>query len=100
MESKEPIVREGFRVLRDRYSTPADSAQLPADIKRQVAICHLFLNYKLPIREIAKTLDDTYKRAVNILIEQGIIQERRRLRREEQQQKLSLFSSRLKLGGR
>jgi hypothetical protein len=96
MESKDPIVREGFRVLRDRYSTPADSAQLAAEIKRKIAICHLFLNYKLPIHEVAKTLDETYKRAVNILIEQGIIQERRSLSRDEHQPKLSLFSSRLK----
>ena len=99
MESKDPIVREGFRVLRDRYSTPADSTQLAADIKRKIAICHLFLNYELPIHEIAKTLDETYKRAVNILIEQGIIHEPRSLCREEHHQKLSLFNSRLKNSG-
>ena len=51
MESKDPTVREGFQVLQDRYSAPADSAQLAADI-----------------HEIARTLDETYKRAVNILI--------------------------------
>jgi len=99
MESKDPVVREGFRVLRDRYSTPADSAQLAADVKRKIAICHLFLNYRLSIHEIAKTLDETYQRAVKILIEQGIIQERRSLCREEDQQKLSLFISRLKNSG-
>ena len=96
MESKQPTVREGFQVLQDRYSTPADSAQLAADIKRKIAVCHLFLNYRLSIHEVAKTLDETYQRAVHILIEQGIIQERRRVCREEHQQKLSLFGSRLK----
>ncbi len=50
--------------------------------------------YKLPIHEIAKTLDETYKGAVNILIEHS--QEQRSLCREEHQQKLSLFSFRLK----
>ena len=82
MESKDPTVREGFQVLQDRYSTPADSAQLAADI-----------------HEIARTLDETYKRAVNILIEQGIIHEPRSLCREEHHQKLSLFNSRLKNSG-
>ena len=96
MESKVPIIREGFRVLRERYSTPADSAQLAPEVKRKIAICHLFLNYKLSIHQLAKTLDETYQRAVNILIEQGIIQERRSQSRDEHQPKLSLFSSRLK----
>jgi hypothetical protein len=100
MESKDPVIRDGFRVLRDRYSPPPDSAQLAADIKRKVTICNLFLNYKLSIKDIAKTLDETYKHAVSILIEQGIIQERRSVCREERQLKqLSLFSSRLKNSG-
>ena len=96
MEFKVPTFREGFRVLRDRYSTPTDSTELAADMKRKVAICHLFLNYKLSIHQLASTLDETYQRAVNILIEQGIIEERRSLSRDEHQPKLSLFSSRLK----
>ena len=97
MESKDPVIRDGFRVLRNRYSPPPDSAQLAADIKRKITICNLFLNYKLSINDIAKTLDETYKNAVNILIEQGIIQERRSVCREERQLKqLSLFNFRLK----
>lgn len=100
MESKDPVIRDGFRVLRDRYSPPLDSAQLAADIKRKITICNLFLNYKLSINDIAKTLDETYKHAVSILIEQGIIQERRSVCREERQPKqLSLFSFRLKNSG-
>ena len=97
MESKDPVIRDGFRVLRERYSPPPDTVQLAADIKRKVTICNLFLNYKLSIKDIAKTLDETYKHAVSILIEQGIIQERRRVTREEHQIKqVSLFSSRLR----
>ena len=40
-------------------------------------ICNLFLNYKLSINDIVKTLDETYQHAVSVLIEQGITQERR-----------------------
>ena len=100
MESKDPVIRDGFRVLRNRYSPPPDSAQLAADIKRKITICNLFLNYKLSIKDIVKTLDETYKHAVSILIEQGIIQERRSVCREERQLKqLSLFNFRLKNSG-
>ena len=53
------------------------------DTKRKITICHLFLNYKLSIKDVAKTLDETYKHAVSVLIEQGIIQERRSVSREE-----------------
>jgi hypothetical protein len=70
---------------------------LAPDTKRKVTICNLFLNYKLSIKEIAKTLDETYRHAVKVLIEQGIIQERRGVSREEPEVKQkSLFGSRLK----
>ena len=97
MQSKDPIIRDGFRVLRDRYSAPPDSAQVGADTKRRITICNLFVNYKLSINDIVKTLDETYKHAVSVLIEKGIIQERRSVCREERPVKQpSLFSSRLK----
>jgi hypothetical protein len=101
MESKDPVIRDGFRVLRNRYSPPPDSAQLAADIKRKITICNLFLNYKLSIKDIAKTLDETYKHAVSTLIEQVIIEERRGANREERQlRQLSLFIFILKKSGR
>jgi len=97
MEFKGPVTRDGFHVLRDLYSPPADSIQLAPETKRKITICHLFLNYKLSINDVVKTLDESYKHAVSVLIEQGIIQERRRVSREESQPKqTSLFGSRLK----
>jgi len=100
MQLNGPVTRDGFHVLRDRYSPPADSVQLAPDTKRKITICHLFLNYKLSIKDLAKTLDETYKHAVNVLIEQGVIQERRSVSREESEPKqTSLFGSRLKNSG-
>ena len=96
MQFNGPVTREGFHVLRDRYSPPADSFQLAPDTKRKITICHLFLNYKLSINDVAKTLDESYKHTVSILIEQGIIQERRSVSREPQPKQTSLFGSRLK----
>jgi hypothetical protein len=100
MKSKDPVIRDGFHVVRDRYSPPTDTAQLAPDAKRKITICNLFLNYELSINDIAKTLDETYKHVASVLIEQGIIQERRNVSREEPRLKqLSLFSSRLKNSG-
>src|SRR5690349_16033313 len=92
--------RDGFHVLRDQFSPPADATQLAPETKRRITICHLFLNYKLSIKEVAKTLDESYKHAVRVLIEQGIIQERRSVGREESHEKqTSLFGSRLRNPG-
>jgi hypothetical protein len=96
MQLNGPAMRDGFHVLRDRYSPPADSVQLAPEAKRKISICHLFLNYKLSINDVAKTLDESYKHTVSILIEQGIIQERRCVSREPQPKQTSLFGSRLK----
>jgi hypothetical protein len=97
MASNDPVLRDGFRVLRDQYSPPSNSNQLAADTKRKVTICNLFLNHKLSISNIAQTLDETYKNAVSTLIEQGIIQDRRSVSREGPQLKQSsLFGFRLK----
>ena len=40
MESNNPIIRDGFRLLREQYSPPPDSLELAADIKRKVTICN------------------------------------------------------------
>ena len=96
MQLNGPAMRDGFHVLRDRYSPPADSVQLAPEAKRKISICHLFLNYKLSIKDVAKTLDESYKHTVSILIEQGIIQERRSVSREPQPKQTSLFGSRLR----
>ena len=100
MQLNGPVTRDGFHVLRDHYSPPADSVQLAPETKRKIAICHLFLNYELSINDVVKTLDESYKHAVSVLIEQGIIRERRSVRREESHRKqTSLFGSRLKPSG-
>ena len=62
MQLNGPAMRDGFHVLRDRYSPPADSVQLAPEAKRKISICHLFLNYKLSITDVAKTLDETLTR--------------------------------------
>jgi len=46
--------------------------------ERKITICNLFANDGLPVRDIARVLDEKYGRVVAVLIEQGLIRERRR----------------------
>jgi hypothetical protein len=97
MESENFITREGFRVLKTDFAPPANAAQLEPNIKRKITICNLFLNHKLPIKDIARILDESYGHAVSTLIEQRIVQERRKTPREQQEpQRRSSWMSKLK----
>ena len=60
MGSSSPIISDGFRLLRDQYSPPPGSAQLATDIKRKGRSA--ISDYKLLIKGIAKTLNETYTR--------------------------------------
>src|SRR5688572_26770751 len=44
-----PITREGFRLERDRFTLPKDTATLDPKSKRAITICNLFVNHKLPL---------------------------------------------------
>jgi hypothetical protein len=69
--------RDGFQVVRDHLAVPTDSA-LDQKTKRALAICHLFLNRNMAIADIVWLLGEDNRTVVLALLEQGIIQERRR----------------------
>ena len=78
--------RDGFQVVRDHLTVPQDSA-LDEKTKRALAICHLFLNRNMAIADIVWLLGEDSGTVVLALLEQGIIQERRRQPRPAPQQK-------------
>ncbi len=80
MESGEPI-RDGFRVLKTAFSVPAEINEVDSLTKRKTTICNLFINHKLAILDIVRLLDETYGRVVCALIEQAVIEDRRRVAR-------------------
>ncbi len=80
MESPEKIERDGFKLKKLRFVPPSDVAHLDTISMREVTICNLFANHKLPIRDIVRVLDEKYGRVVHVLIRQGLVHERRRTR--------------------
>ena len=69
--------RDGFQVLRDHFTVPKDSA-LDLQTKRALVICHFFLNHNMAVADIVWLLDEDAETVILSLLEQGIIQERRR----------------------
>ncbi len=70
--------REGFHATNKVFVNATNTVSLDPVTKRKVTICNLFANHQLPISDIGRVLDETYERVVNVLIEQGLILERRR----------------------
>jgi chromosome segregation and condensation protein ScpB len=78
--------RDGFQVVSDHLTVPKDSA-LDQQTKRTLAICHLFLNRSMAIADIVWLLGVDNGTVVLALLEQGIIQERRRQPRPAPQER-------------
>jgi hypothetical protein len=70
-------IRDGFHVVRDRFTLPDDSSFLDPQTKRAVTICNLFLNHNLGLGDIVHLLDEDNGTVVLALLEQGIIRDRR-----------------------
>ena len=65
-----------------------DTSRLDPALKRKTTICNLFANHHLPIRDIARILDETYASVVGTLIEIGLVYERRHSRQESEPVKI------------
>ena len=77
MESNQGTVREGFRVVKTTFLVPENIGQLDLHTKREATICNLFVNHQLTIADVIRVLDDSYSHAIGVLIDQGIIEDRR-----------------------
>jgi hypothetical protein len=72
-----PIRRDGFLILQNAFLIAPNADELAPHLKTNNAICDLFVNQELSIKEIAKTVRQPSKRVIYALIKQGIVQERR-----------------------
>ena len=77
MALPEPLERHGFRVTSKAFTNPPDAASLDPVTKRKITICNLFVNHRLPIADIVRILDEEFKHVVAVLIEQGLVYDRR-----------------------
>ena len=73
---------EGFRLTNNQYIVP-ETASVPAT-RKAITICNLFLNQHKSIDEIANLLDTSRGAVISALIEEGIILDRRRSKRDDQ----------------
>ena len=77
MTQPEPLERNGFRVTTKVFTNPRNAASLDPVTKRKITICNLFVNHRLSIVDIVRILDEEYKHIVRVLIEQGLVYDRR-----------------------
>jgi hypothetical protein len=77
MESAQGTVREGFRVVKTTFLVPENIGQLDPQTKRKTTICNLFINHQLAIADLIRVLDESYSHAIDALIDQGVIEDRR-----------------------
>jgi hypothetical protein len=77
MEQSGNLERDGFQIKQKTFFTPADTTLIDPVTKRKITICNLFANHHLSIGDIVRLLDEKYSRVVQVLIEKGIVHERR-----------------------
>jgi hypothetical protein len=69
---------EGFELTGKPFELPPNVTDCEPRLKRRLTICNLFVNMQQSARTIARVLDVSLGRVVTVLIEEGIITERRR----------------------
>ena len=69
--------REGFQVREDDFTLPEDAWKLDHQTKRAMTICNLFVNHRYGISNIVRALDEDCKNVVTVLLNKGIIRDRR-----------------------
>ena len=75
-KSEQTVFRDGFQVPKLKIAIP-DTINLDPETKRKVTICNLFINHGLPVRDIVPMLDEDYRHVVRVLLNSGMVGERR-----------------------
>ena len=69
--------RDDFQVRKGDFHLPEDTSNLDPLSKRAMTICNLFVNHHHSISDIVRVLDENSRNVVLVLINQGIIKDRR-----------------------
>ena len=69
--------RDGFQVREEEFTLPEDTWKLDPRTKKTMMICNLFVNHRYGIWNIARALDKDCKDVVTVLLNKGIIRDRR-----------------------
>jgi hypothetical protein len=76
--SDETVFRDGFQV--PKLKIAIETINLDPETKRKVTVCNLFINHQLAVRDIVRVLDEDYRHVVRVLLNSGIVGERRQNR--------------------
>ena len=83
MKQARSATRDGFRLIKDRFALPQDTSKSDLKSTHAIKICNLFLNEKLHVGDIVRLVHDNRGTVVCTLIEEGVIEERRKKPRKE-----------------
>jgi hypothetical protein len=83
MKNYTSSTRDGFRILKDRFALPKSISGLDLKSMHANRICDLFLNENLHLCDIVRLVRDERGSVVLTLLEQGIIEERRKKPRKQ-----------------
>ena len=74
-----PFFRDEFQVKDNHFALPEHSIDLEPRRKRALTICNLFVNHSMSISNIQHVLDEDPGQIVQVLIERGILYDRRQI---------------------
>jgi hypothetical protein len=69
--------RDDFELYRTDIALPADLASLENQTRRDLTICHLFINLELTISGVARVLNEDRRYIILTLLEKGVVKDRR-----------------------
>ena len=78
MALSESLERDGFQVRKKVFINPLNTKLFDSVTERKITICNLFANDGVPVGDIVRVLNEKYDHVVKVLIEQGLIRERRK----------------------
>ena len=79
MAQPSPFFREDFQLKEKYFALPEYSIDLDPRRKRALTICNLFVNHQMSISNIQRVLDEDSGRIVQVLLENGILCDRRQI---------------------
>jgi hypothetical protein len=80
MENNEEESRDGFLLTHKVYVPAQDTTMMDPVSKRKATICNLFATHRLSMKDIARVLDEDYVRIISVIIEGGLVYDRRKKR--------------------
>jgi hypothetical protein len=80
MDNQDEQTRDGFMLTNKVYVPNPDTTMMDPVSKRKVTICNLFATHRMSMKDIARVLDEDYIRIIQVIIENGLVYDRRKKR--------------------